>query len=114
MGRHFHLSHQEDCANVTTCWDTEEELGCDRLTWVALDLSGQVALYQYMRLCGYPAEKISILTTYNGQKHLIRDVLTARCSHPIFGFPAAVATVDKYQGQQNDYILLSLVRYGAT
>lgn len=81
---------------------------------MALSLSRQVALYQYMRLCGYPAEKISILTTYNGQKHLIRDVLTARCSHPIFGFPAAVATVDKYQGQQNDYILLSLVRYGAT
>lgn len=63
-----------------------------------------------MRLCGYPADKISILTTYNGQKHLIRDVLNMRCSHPIFGFPAAVATVDKYQGQQNDYILLSLVR----
>ena len=30
--------------------------------------------------------------------------------HPIFGMPAAVATVDKYQGQQNDYVLLSLVR----
>merc|ERR1719320_2335660 len=30
-----------------------------------------VALFMYMRLLGYPAEKISILTTYNGQKHLI-------------------------------------------
>lgn len=64
-----------------------------------------------MRLCGYPAEKISILTTYNGQKHLIRDVLRQRCAaHPIFGQPATVSTVDKYQGQQNDYVLLSLVR----
>ena len=27
-----------------------------------------VALFMYMRLLGYPAEKISILTTYNGQK----------------------------------------------
>lgn len=26
-----------------------------------------VAVYQYMRLLGYPAEKIAILTTYNGQ-----------------------------------------------
>ncbi|KAG0254200.1 hypothetical protein DFQ27_006997 [Actinomortierella ambigua] len=71
-----------------------------------------VAVYQYMRLLGYPAEKISILTTYNGQKDLIRDVLRQRCSwNPaLFGRPAAVTTVDKYQGQQNDFVLLSLVR----
>jgi len=69
-----------------------------------------VAVYQFMRLVGYPADKISILTTYNGQKHLIRDVLAQRCANPIFGQPARVTTVDKYQGQQNDYILLSLVR----
>ena len=70
-----------------------------------------VATYQYMRLMGYPAEKISILTTYNGQKHLIMDILRQRCKNAsIFGFPKSVSTVDKYQGQQNDYILLSLVR----
>ncbi|KAG0259623.1 hypothetical protein BG011_002514 [Mortierella polycephala] len=70
-----------------------------------------VAVYQYMRLLGYPAEKITILTTYNGQKDLIRDVLNQRCSwNPIFGRPSSVTTVDKYQGQQNDYVLLSLVR----
>lgn len=69
-----------------------------------------VAVYQYMRLLGYPAERISILATYNGQKHLIRDILSQRCRSPVFGMPASVSTVDKYQGQQNDYILLSLVR----
>ncbi|RKP33416.1 P-loop containing nucleoside triphosphate hydrolase protein [Dimargaris cristalligena] len=70
-----------------------------------------VAVYQYMRLLGYPADRITILTTYNGQKALIRDVLQARCSwHPYFQTPAKITTVDKYQGQQNDYILLSLVR----
>ena len=70
-----------------------------------------VAVYMYMRLLGYPAEKISILTTYNGQKSLIRDVVNARClNNPMFGSPAKIDTVDKYQGQQNDYILLSLVR----
>ena len=63
-----------------------------------------------MRLLGYPAHKISILTTYNGQKNLIRDVLSQRCRSPVFGFPGHVSTVDKYQGQQNDFILLSLVR----
>jgi len=62
-----------------------------------------------MSLIGYPAEKISILTTYNGQKALIRDVLKQRSWNPLFGEPSKVTTVDKYQGQQNDYILLSLV-----
>ncbi|KAI9315690.1 P-loop containing nucleoside triphosphate hydrolase protein [Dichotomocladium elegans] len=70
-----------------------------------------VAMFQYMRLVGYPADKITILTTYNGQKALINDVLDRRCSwNPYFGKPGIVTTVDQYQGQQNDYILLSLVR----
>jgi len=70
-----------------------------------------VGIFMYMRMLGYPAEKISILTTYNGQKHLLRDVVTKRCSeNPMFGEPHKINTVDKYQGQQNDYIILSLVR----
>jgi len=70
-----------------------------------------VALFMYMRLMGYPASKISILTTYNGQKHLIRDVIQQRCGeNPLIGQPHKVTTVDRYQGQQNDYIIISLVR----
>lgn len=70
-----------------------------------------VSVYQYMRLLGYPASSISILTTYNGQRALLQDVVERRCaSHPLFGRPRTVSTVDKYQGQQNDYVLLSLVR----
>lgn len=70
-----------------------------------------VSVFQYMRLLGYPASKISIITTYRGQKHLIRDVVARRCAgHPLFGTPAKVTTVDKFQGQQNDFVLLSLVR----
>ncbi|XP_024936105.1 RNA helicase aquarius isoform X2 [Cephus cinctus] len=70
-----------------------------------------VAVFMYMRLLGYAADKISILTTYNGQKHLIRDVINIRCANnPLIGRPNKVTTVDKYQGQQNDYILLSLVK----
>lgn len=70
-----------------------------------------VAIYQYMRLLGYPASKISILTTYAGQRALVKDVLAHRCAkNPIFGLPKTVTTVDKYQGEQNDYIILSLVR----
>ncbi|KAL5942175.1 hypothetical protein ACKVV1_006881 [Pyricularia oryzae] len=70
-----------------------------------------VAIYQYMRLLGYPANKISILTTYAGQRALVRDVLKHRCGRgQIFGLPKIVTTVDKYQGEQNDYIILSLTR----
>ena len=62
-----------------------------------------VAIYQYMRLLGYPASTISILTTYAGQRALIRDVLGHRCArNSLFGLPRIVTTVDKYQGEQND------------
>ncbi|KAL7556759.1 hypothetical protein ACA910_008092 [Epithemia clementina (nom. ined.)] len=72
-----------------------------------------VALFQFMVLLGYPSRSISILTTYNGQKALISDILAQRCGEgtPLAGLrPHVVSTVDQYQGQQNDYILLSLVR----
>ena len=72
-----------------------------------------VALFQYMVLIGYPPEKISILTTYNGQKDLLNDIISQRCGvdTPLGGVrPGAISTVDHYQGQQNDFVILSLVR----
>jgi intron-binding protein aquarius len=72
-----------------------------------------VALFQYMVMIGYSPDKISIITTYNGQKELISDIISQRCGAgtPLAGIaPRAIATVDQYQGQQNDIILLSLVR----
>lgn len=54
-------------------------------------------MFMYMRLLGYPAERISILTTYNGQKHLIRDVINQRCANnPFFGQPNKVRPADCY------------------
>jgi intron-binding protein aquarius len=72
-----------------------------------------VALLQYMVLIGHSPSTISILTTYNGQKELIMDIISRRCGPgtPLAGIrPRAVSTVDQYQGQQNDIVLLSLVR----
>lgn len=64
-----------------------------------------------MCLQGYDPNKITILTTYNGQKALIKDIIKQKCSwNPIFKNPKKITTVDRYQGQQNDYVLLSLVR----
>ena len=66
-----------------------------------------------MVLLGYPPDKISLLCTYNGQKQLLEDIIAQRCAPgtPLAEVrPGAISTVDQYQGQQNDYILLSLVR----
>lgn len=42
---------------------------------------------------------------------MISDIVARRCGGDArYGPPRAVATTDKFQGQQNDYILLSLVR----
>lgn len=50
-----------------------------------------VSVYQYMRLLGYPANQIAVLTTYNGQAALLRDVFARRCAdHPAFGMPSKV------------------------
>ena len=62
-----------------------------------------VALFMYMRLLGYPAGKISILAMYAGQRALIQDVLSHRCKgNRLFGMPRVVATVDRFQGEQDD------------
>ncbi|KAG7398478.1 hypothetical protein PHYBOEH_011099 [Phytophthora boehmeriae] len=71
-----------------------------------------VALFRYMLAVGYCAENVTILTTYTAQKELLQRLLradvTAEDQH------CKVSTVDSFQGQQNDFILLSTVRTGAT
>jgi len=75
----------------------------DEAEWV-------VNCFMLMRLMGYPKETITILTTYNGQKVLIQEILDKKCRNdPLFGIPE-LSTVDRYQGSQNEYVLLSLVR----
>lgn len=74
-----------------------------------------VALYQYLRLLGYPAARITLLSAYMGQKLLIDEILRSRCTgspllRKVFGLPGSVATVDQFQGEQNDIVIVSLVR----
>ncbi|KJP85407.1 hypothetical protein AK88_04946 [Plasmodium fragile] len=76
-----------------------------------LEAEMAVAIFMYMRLLGYDNEVITILTTYNGQKELISDILKKKCLYnKLIGMPKKVTTVDKYQGKQNDYVIISLVR----
>lgn len=75
-----------------------------------------VGLYQYLRLLGYPAKGITILAAYAGQKALVEDIVRQRCTgssnrqNDIFGLPGHVATIDQYQGKENDIVIVSLVR----
>ncbi|ETB56423.1 hypothetical protein YYC_05569 [Plasmodium yoelii 17X] len=76
-----------------------------------LEAEMAVAIFMYMRLIGYSNEMITILTTYNGQKELILDILKKNCLYnKLIGVPKKVTTVDKYQGKQNDFVIISLVR----
>jgi intron-binding protein aquarius len=71
-----------------------------------------VAVFMFMCLIGYNPDDITILTTYKGQKDLIKDIVKQKCEMNSFFSkpPHRITTVDKYQGRQNDYVLLSLVR----
>ncbi|KAJ7413081.1 NFX1-type zinc finger-containing protein 1 [Willisornis vidua] len=64
-----------------------------------------VELCKYLLCQDYQPSQITILTTYTGQLFCLRKLMPAK----IFG-GVKVHVVDKYQGEENDIILLSLVR----
>ncbi|XP_063766744.1 NFX1-type zinc finger-containing protein 1 isoform X2 [Eleginops maclovinus] len=64
-----------------------------------------VALCRYLILQDYEPEQITILTTYTGQLHCLRNLMPAKEFTGV-----KVHVVDKYQGEENDIVLLSLVR----
>ena len=64
------------------------------------------ALCRYLILQGYENSNVTILTTYTGQMFEIKSLLFK--DKEISG--VRVTPVDNYQGEENDIILLSLVR----
>jgi helicase required for RNAi-mediated heterochromatin assembly 1 len=62
----------------------------------------------YLVMNKVPPEKITVLTFYNGQKKLMmrKKAQNHRISLPYI----KILTVDSYQGEENDIIILSLVR----
>ena len=58
---------------------------------------------------GYAPEQITLLTTYVGQLLLITDLLRRRGGAALLK-GVLVKTVDNYQGEENDIVILSLVR----
>ncbi|XP_061687607.1 NFX1-type zinc finger-containing protein 1 [Syngnathoides biaculeatus] len=64
-----------------------------------------VALCRYLLLQEYKPEQITILTTYTAQFQCLRRLMPASQFSGV-----RVHVVDKYQGEENDIVLLSLVR----
>ncbi|KAM6927491.1 NFX1-type zinc finger-containing protein 1 [Xenentodon cancila] len=64
-----------------------------------------VALCRYLLCQEYKPEQITILTTYTGQLYCLRQHMPASEFSGV-----KVHVVDKYQGEENDIVLLSLVR----
>ena len=83
-----------------------------------VEASYVVQLTSWLLLCGVPSSSISIITPYKGQKTLLlRELRKAHCipqfDKKLGGYPdegVMVNTVDRYQGDENDIIILSLVR----
>ncbi|KAH9499459.1 NFX1-type zinc finger-containing protein 1 [Bulinus truncatus] len=75
-----------------------------------------LGLCEYLIQQGYAAKQITILSPYAGQIHLIKTLLEKPRSHNaarnmLKGLK--ISSVDNYQGEENDIILLSLVRSNA-
>ena len=67
-----------------------------------------VALCRYLLQQGYSSNQITLLTTYTGQMFAIRDRLQAAKIEELTH--VRLTTVDNFQGEESDIILLSLVR----
>ncbi|NXB12477.1 ZNFX1 protein, partial [Cnemophilus loriae] len=64
-----------------------------------------VELCKYFLCQGYEPSQITVLTTYTGQLFCLHKLMPANIFEGV-----KVHVVDKYQGEENDIILLSLVR----
>ena len=71
-----------------------------------------VALCRYLLQQGYKTHQITLLTTYMGQMFAIRDCLREEDDQTLRS--VRLTTVDNFQGEENDIILLSLVRSNKT
>ena len=65
-----------------------------------------LALARHLLMQGYKTDQITILTTYSGQLLQFRK---SRQGHAILQ-GVRISTVDNFQGEENDIIILSLVR----
>jgi intron-binding protein aquarius len=107
----FAFKYNIQFINVEEFNSKGEEINSNNSYYNLAEAEYSIGIFMYMCLVGYNPNQISILTTYNGQKELIKEIYNKKCGwNKLFNNIGKISTVDKYQGQQNDYIILSLVR----
>ena len=80
-------------------------------TFNAHEAKHVVKFAEYLIKNGTPIEKITILTFYRGQRNrILREAGEASKWRYITPHSLKVNTIDSYQGEENDVIILSLVR----
>ncbi|KAL2024260.1 hypothetical protein VTK56DRAFT_9416 [Thermocarpiscus australiensis] len=94
------------------CWLFDhtwpEEMNSDFSKFNEQEAEMITRFFAYLVCNGTPAENITALTFYKGQRKVL---LTKLKRHPsLVGSSFNVCTVDSYQGEENDVVLLSLVR----
>ncbi|PVI01502.1 P-loop containing nucleoside triphosphate hydrolase protein [Periconia macrospinosa] len=73
-----------------------------------------VGFFDYLVMNGIEPTKITVLTFYNGQRSLLLKKLRAHHNLRHQAPTLNVVTVDSYQGEENDIVILSLVRSNKT
>lgn len=96
----FFLAHNEDETNMSESASKVNEH----------EAKMAVRLSVYLLLQGYAPEKITIITMYSGQKSLIKRTLREERRLNLDTELIQVSSVDGYQGEENQIIILSLVR----
>ncbi|KAE8749845.1 hypothetical protein FOCC_FOCC003313 [Frankliniella occidentalis] len=66
------------------------------------------ALVRYLLLQGYEPSKITVLCTYKAQLYFLTKQLRPADAHLR---DVRITTVDEYQGEENDIVVLSIVRF---
>ncbi|CAG8439781.1 12095_t:CDS:10 [Ambispora leptoticha] len=97
----FFINHEEEEKNVH---DSKTKINEHEATMCA-KLAG------YLVKMGYESSQITILCMYTGQRERIKKLLREEASKSVDSIRSIkVASVDGFQGEENDIILLSLVR----
>ena len=109
--KNFGFKYNVQFINVNEFNNKGEEFNTNNSYYNLPEAEYCIGLFMYMCLIGYSPEQITILCTYKGQKDLIKEIYNKKCTwNNLFKGIKKICTVDKYQGQQNDFIILSLVR----
>jgi helicase required for RNAi-mediated heterochromatin assembly 1 len=88
----------------------EDAVDANHSRYNAEEATMVVNFFAYLVNNGIKEKQITVLTFYNAQRRMILKKLN---THPSLGAkeePYHVHTVDSYQGEENDIVLLSLVR----